>query len=95
MLIAKLYLILLTFRFLTHFLLRGLRWAVLGALSKNHLKFWVHAQAITPNPKLKIVFSKLKGLNPPLKDIFFMYKSIEFKVHKLNVLLHIIVQLRV
>ena len=29
--LAKLYLILLSFRFLTHFLLRGLTWAVLRA----------------------------------------------------------------
>ena len=48
----------ITFRIgfgLTHFLLRGLKWAVLRALS----------QAISPNPKLGIVFSKLKGRTHP------------------------------
>ena len=34
---------------------------------KTTLKLWVHVQAITPNPLVKIVFSKMKGLDPLLK----------------------------
>ena len=41
-------------------------------------KLLVHVQAITPNPWVKIVFSKLKGLNPPLiaLDVYIIWAHI-------------------
>ena len=67
---AKLYLIPFTLscQFFDPVLLRGLTWSVLRAWAQNHSKWWVHVHAITRNPQLKILFSKVKCLDPPLNS---------------------------
>ena len=70
MLTTKPYLIFLSFLFLTHFLLRGLRWAVLRAWTQNHPKVvGTYAQAITPQPigQNRVFKFERPRLLPPLK----------------------------
>ena len=62
--VTKLYTILLSFKFLTHFLLWGLQWAVLRAWTQNHPQVVGTCPGHHPNPYVKIVVSNLKGLGP-------------------------------
>ena len=62
---AKLYIILLSFLFSTHFFSEASDGQYCAHGPKTTLKLLVHVQAITPNPYIEIEFSKLKGLNPP------------------------------
>ena len=64
--IAKRYLILLSFQFLTHFLLRGLTWSVLRAWAQNHPQVVGTCPGLHPQPIGQIRVFKFERPGPPL-----------------------------
>ena len=64
---AKLYQIVLSFRFLTHSLLRGLRWAVLRAWTQNHPKVVGTCPGHHPQPIGRNRAFEIERPEPPLK----------------------------
>ena len=62
---AKLYLILLSFRFLAHFLLRGLTWAVLRVWTQNHPQVVDTCPGHHPQPIAQNRFFKIERPGPP------------------------------
>ena len=64
---AKLYQIFLSFRFLTHFLLQGLRWAVLRAWTQNHPKVVGTCPGHHPQPIGRNRVFEIERPEPPLK----------------------------
>ena len=63
---AKLYQIVLSFRFLTHSLLRGLRWAVFRAWTQNHPKVVGTCPGHHPQPKCRNRVFEIERPEPPL-----------------------------
>ena len=64
---AKLYQIVLSFRFLIHSLLQGLRWAVLRAWTQNHPKVIGTCPGDHPQPIGRNRVFEIERPQPPLK----------------------------
>ena len=62
---AKLYLILLSCRFLIHFLLRGLTWAVLRTWTQNHHQVEGTCPGHHPQPIAQNCVFKIERSEPP------------------------------
>ena len=74
---AKLYQIVLSFRFLTHSLLRGLRWAVLRAWTQNHPKVVGTCPGHHPQPIGRNRVFEIERPEPPLKGRYSKFQLSE------------------
>ena len=73
---AKLYHIFVSFRFLTHTLLRGLRWAVLHAWTQKHFKVVGTCPGHHPQPIGRNRVIEIERPEPPAPPLRYVIGSI-------------------